>query len=474
MLVWLVASPAGADDDELRDRLTEREDKRRPPEPFTTDVFGHPLTLGGEYELDLSYVRRRVLDGDGAQPDPQHDQFLLEHGLELEAFYTLGAPLSLFAQIAVEQDEDLLAHTVDSVSDTFVEREEMWLYSENVLGSHVNIDLGRLDFEDDRRWWWDADLDAVRLEYEQESFDLTLALAQELGPSRSDQSFIEPEHENVLRVIGEASWDVQPNHSLQGFFLYQDDHSGRERVGEQVSEERGDDSDARLTWLGARGIGIFELGSPGLLGYWLDAAWVRGTERLAQLSEPSGGKVTVEQVTRRDVNGWGVDAGLNWLLPFAYEPRLFAGYAYGSGDPDPDTGDDHSFRQTGIEVNEAGFGGVERFDHYGFLLEPELSNLGIVTVGVGLSLLRSSSLDLVYHNYRLVDPADTLRGSRLEFELNGEDRQIGDEVDLVLALEEWERLELEFVASGLRRGSAFSDGPGSWSAGGLFSVRFAF
>ncbi len=100
-----------------------------------------------------------------------------------------------------------------------------------------------------------------------------------------------------------------------------------------------------------------------------------------------GEKVTVEEVTRRDVNGWGVDAGLSWLLPLAYEPRLFAGYAYGSGDSDPDSGDDHSFRQTGIEVNEAGFGGVERFDHYGFLLEPELSNLGIVTVGAGLSLL---------------------------------------------------------------------------------------
>ena len=41
-------------------------------------------------------------------------------------------------------------------------------------------------------------------------------------------------------------------------------------------------------------------------------------------------------------------------------------------------------------------------------LDPELSNLSIVTVGAGVELLRSSSLDLVYHYYRLVEPADSI------------------------------------------------------------------
>jgi alginate production protein len=415
--------------------------------------------LGGEYELELNFVQQRVVD---RSVEPTH-RLLLEHGIELEAFYSLGEPLSIFAQLKLEQDKDLLENSADDVSDYFVEREEMWLFSENILGSHVSIDVGRLNFEDDRRWWWDENLDAVRIAYERETFEITLALAQELASDRTDLSYVDSEHENVLRVIGEASWDFAANHSLQLFFLRQDDHSGRERVGEEVSEKRGDDSDARLTWIGARGIGIFELGAPGLLGYWLDAARVGGSERLAELSDPSDGRVTVEEVARHGVNGWGVDVGGSWLLPVAYEPRLFAGYAYGS----------REFRQTGIEVNEAGFGGVERFDHYGFLLEPDLSNLGIVTAGVGVSLLRSSSLDLVYHHYRQVQAADSLNGSRLDFELTGESRDVGQEIDLVLALEEWEQLEFEFAASALRAGDAFADA-GSWCYGGLFTVRFAF
>ena len=147
--------------------------------------------------------------------------------------------------------------------------------------------------------------------------------------------------------------------------------------------------------------------------------------------------------------------GLAWILPMAFEPRLFAGYAFGSGDRTLEEGTDHSFRQTGIEANEAGFGGVERFAHYGVLLDPELSNLQVLTVGAGLSLLRSSSLDLVYHYYRLDEPALFLRDARLEATLTGEHRDLGHGVDLVLALEEWERLEFELIGSAFRPGRAF-------------------
>jgi hypothetical protein len=40
--------------------------------------------------------------------------------------------------------------------------------------------------------------------------------------------------------------------------------------------------------------------------------------------------------------------------------------------------------------------------------------------------------------------------------------------------EEWERLELEVVASAFRAGDAFGDERGEWSYGSLFAVRVAF
>ena len=51
----------------------------------------------------------------------------------------------------------------------------MWLYAEDIAGTHLNFDVGRLNFEDDRRWWWDDDIDAVRLGYETESVEMVLA-----------------------------------------------------------------------------------------------------------------------------------------------------------------------------------------------------------------------------------------------------------------------------------------------------------
>jgi alginate production protein len=210
------------------------------------------------------------------------------------------------------------------------------------------------------------------------------------------------------------------------------------------------------------------------VGYWLDLAWVHGDERRNAFEELSRDRSVVEERNDLEVSGWAFDLGLTWLLPGRLEPRIFAGYARGSGDRPRDHGTDRSFRQTGLEENEAGFGGVERFSHYGVLLDPELSNLGIVTAGAGISLLRSSSLDLVYHHYRLIEPAEELLDARVDVALDGRHRDVGHEVDLVLAIEEWERLELELILSAFRAGDAFGSDRGSWGVGGFFATRIAF
>lgn len=458
------------DDEGLQQRLTEREDKRRPLKPWRIDVGGRPLTIGGEYEFEIGYLRRRVLGTNVDQPD----RLALEQGLEVETFYSFGEPLSIFAQMQVVSEEDLLHDTPDDVSDLFVEVGEMWLFSENIAGSHVSVDVGSLDFEDDRRWWWDDELYAVRAAYETETMEFTLAYAQEVIPRRSDRDDVEPEDDHVGRVISESSWDWRPDHAFELFALHQDDGSSGEQLGDTVPADREDESDGRLTWVGVRPTGVFDLHHRGLLGYWLDAAYVWGEERLVEYAALSPERRVVERVSRQDISGWAVDVGGSWILPFAWEPRLFAGYAYGSGDANPERGTDGTFRQTGIHANEAGFGGVERYQHYGALLTPELSNLGIVTAGAGISLLRSSSLDLVYHHYRMVEPATSLRDIRLDAELTGADRDVGNEIDLAFALEEWERVEFFFVAAAFRAGRAFGEEDGRWSYGGFIATRIAF
>jgi hypothetical protein len=228
-----------------------------------------------------------------------------------------------------------------------------------------------------------------------------------------------------------------------------------------VNADPDDESDAELTWLGLRATGVLGLGEAGLLGYWLDAAWLTGREKLIG---PKEGDPEQDEITRDGVHGTAFDVGASWILPFAHDPRLFAGFARGSKE----------FRQTALQANEAGFGGVERFPSYGILLAPELANLSVVTAGAGLALLRSSSLDLVYHHYRLVDAEVGLRDDRFEATLDGEQHDLGHGVDLVLALEEWERFEFVFALSALRAGDAYVDRPNTWSYGGFAALRYAF
>ncbi len=448
----------------LQQRLTEREDQRRPLKPWSTRIFGHRLTLGGEYETEFRYLRRRVFDEDEdlrkLNPDDDErrpDRSLMEHTFEVEAFYSLGEPLSFFVQgqAILEEDPDSLRESYDS----YFERGEMWLASEDIAGSDVSFDAGRLDFEDERRWWFDDELDAVRLTWEPaEAVEISLALAQELLPERSDRDYIEPEQEDVLRLLGQASWGWRTDHLLELFAIYHDDRSPSQ-LGEVVDEEREDDLDAELTWLGLRAMGVFGLGERGLLGYWLDTGLVHGNVRkLVDREDPD------PDIEHHDVDGWAFDLGASWILPLDYDPRLFAGYAMGSG----------RFRQTDLQANEAGFGGVERFPSYGILLDPELSSLAVATVGAGLSLLRSSSLDLVYHHYRLTGSADQLADDQLDATLVRGQHELGYGFDLVLGLEEWERLEFTFALAALRSGDAFVNRPNRWTYGGFAAVRYAF
>ncbi len=472
LLVLLGSARAYAADDELRERLTEREDKRRAPTPFSVDVAGRPLTLSGEVEIGVDSQRRRIYGTDARE----RDRRLFEPGVEAEAFYSFGKPLSLFAQVLFAHEKDLLTRTPGRVSEGFAERGEVWLASENIGGSNFSVEAGRLNFEDDRRWWWDGELDAVRIAHDGRAFGIDIAYGRELAPVRFDRDDIEADEDGIHRLIGEVSCDYGAGHVAEAFFLRARDHSARGRAGQILRRAREDELDANLTWYGLRFIGAFDLGERGVLGYWFDHARVRGRERVIEYEalEDDASRSVVDSVSVRGVRGSAIDVGFNWLLPLRWEPRVFVGYAQGSGDKTPAAGGDRAFRQTNLHGNESGFGGVRRFAHYGVALEPELSNLKVLTFGVGCALWKSSSLDIVYHRYQLLERAESLRDSALEFELTGLDRDLGQGVDVVLGLEEWERLEFEFTVSAFRAGRALGNEEGRNSYRALVSMRYAF
>jgi len=468
----LAASVAHAEEPEeqtLRERLTEREDENRTQQPFTRHPFGHLFTATAQYVVGQEATKQLR----EADPPDGESRSLLSSELEVELFYSTGDHFAVLAQVVGAWERDLLASTREGVSELFVERGEMWLRSEGVFDLPLALEVGRLDFEDDRLWWWDTDLDAVRATVELEEIELALAVAREIGGERSGAGGIDPEREGVLRAIAELSIDFGDEHSLQVFALHHDDRSHTESAGDRVRRSRADDSDARLTWVGARAVGAATPGGHAL-GYWLDVGYVRGREQLLDLGDVDSRVAIVTGRRGQRVSGYGFDVGATWLAPLAFEPRLTGGFAFGSGDANPDSGTDRAYRQSGLHENTPGFGGVQRFNGYGILLAPELSNLMVATLGVGVSMLESSSIDLAYHGYWRVRRESGLRDTRLEVELERASRRLGHGVDLIIAIEEWDAIEFELTASAFRAGRAFGSDDGDWALGGFVELRFAF
>ncbi|NRF70824.1 hypothetical protein HLB44_27850 [Aquincola sp. S2] len=430
----------------LRERLTEREDKRRPDHPHTIDLAGRPLTLSGELVLELGTQRAPGLGG-AARKRSQRVGVL-----ELEAFYPFDEHWSAFAQLRLAAERERVAGSAGGPTARFVERGEFWLHRRNLRGSGVDVDIGRLKFEDERRWWWDEELDALRASYDVDDLEVIAALAREQARVRSDRRGIDPERQRVRRWLAQATWSHDKAFERHLMLLHQRDRSAAETPGQVVAAAAQDESDVDGTWFGIGAHGRIELGAAGRLDHRFDGALLRGRERRIRYGDEAPG--VVDSMQRHRLRGWAFDAGLRWTLSGEHDPRLFAGFAQGSGGA-PDAATDRNFRQTGLQANEAGNGGVKRYPHYGVLLEPELSNLRIRSLGAGLSILDGSSIDLVLHRYRQQVPSPQLRGAHVSTEPAGRFARLGTAIDLVLALDEWQGPVLKLIASRFHAGPAF-------------------
>jgi hypothetical protein len=429
--------------------LARNPNDKRPEDQRAVSLFNRPLTLGGELGSTSRYDGRFDL-GEDRRPHEAR----AEPALELEAFYPASDRVSVFLQasgsvVAWSRQEETERREM--------KRGESWVLLENLQPNGLGLQIGRQNFRDAREWWWDEDLDAIRVHYFGSRVRGELAVAQELAPASSLDDGIDRRQEGVRRWLGQVGWQWFSNQRLEGFFLDQSDRSSRPALGQIIRSADEDKEDADLLWLGGRVSGTWTLGRLGQIDYRLDGATVRGQETLFRFKDAGENGRRVSGVSDLDVAGWAWDGGLTWRTPLPGNVAFTVGRAVGSGDRDPRDGRDESFRQTGLHDNNARFRGVDRFRYYGELLRPELSNLKISTLAVGFRLLPSSSLELLYHDYRQVHPADFLRDARLKADPDGRAVHVGREWNLVLGLEESRHVEIELVAGLFRAGRAYGD-----------------
>jgi alginate production protein len=137
------------------------------------------------------------------------------------------------------------------------------------------------------------------------------------------------------------------------------------------------------------------------------------------------------------LSGFGFDLGATYrFMDHPLQPTITLGYSFGSGDADETDNVNREFRQTGLQSNEGRFGGVTQFKRYGEFLDPELSNLNILTAGFSFRPAPNAFVDLVYHRYRLDEYAIELRSSGVTALMNQDPtrltKEVGQEVDLII------------------------------------------
>jgi alginate production protein len=425
-----------------------RPDERRPEKPYTVNLFDQPIELGMGYEVNQDWRRNFDLNSTS-----ERGRNVLDHELKLNARMHSSDSVTFFAQLKALADRRKELRDGSVRNQQSLERGQTWMLMNNVAGLPLSVQIGRIALIERRSWWWDDDLDAVRLNFSAGKWRLETGLAQEMLRKSSAESSIDPKAKDVTRWFGNGSYRWAPRHSVEAFWLINNDSSGAPASGALFAPDTEDASDANLRWLGLRANGEARYASGHRLGYRADTAWLSGRETRTRFNETPNGQLSADTSIERNVSGHAWDIGAYWRLPDLLTFSL--GLANGSGGSSNDSAD-NNFRQTGLQENKSRVTGVKRLRYYGELLDPQLANLRIATIGVGMRFFDNSSVELLQHRYRQQVASTQLAGSRLSEDPEGTNRDIGREIDLFFAMREWRHAEVTLLFARFRPGAAFA------------------
>lgn len=344
-------------------------------------------------------------------------------------------------------DDDTGATINDGADETFAELRELYVLKRNLFGATPwSLQVGRQRVREPRALWWNSDNDLVRFNYDTTLLKGFVAAGEDMRSYRTGtHSDFRHDDEDRFRVFGESSYQYTMGHFIEGRLLYEDDHSGMEAPGTIIDAGDRDNEDQNLLWAGVRATGNAENAVPSIasLKYRADLMGVFGEEdNLTSVAGPGAETRTVTGSDNRDVSAWGFDGGVVLDPGVLGGPVGMLGYAYGSGDNG--TGSDSEFRQTDIQGNSSRTG-LERQQqkNYGEVFRPELSNIHVLNAGLGVPVTQASDVALSYFYYRLDEDATGLRSSGISAPLNGNDKDLGQELDIAFNVDVDEQFNLQ-------------------------------
>lgn len=368
------------------------------------------LSITGHVELDFESEHNFNLDR-----STEEDFTVIEPELRTHIAFVPSPFFQFVGRFRLRRKLDL--HYEDKKKDRewVLEMEQLYVMSQT-RDTRQRLFVGRTRFRDNREWLYDMNLDGVR-----GLFTLP-GVRMELSMTRlnyySDDLFHENLDDPIANIHVYATAALPKDGFISAYWLAQDDRST---------------GDEQLHYVGLRS----------------GAEPRKGLVYYAELMHVTG------DIDGEAVSGTGFDVGLHYELPGKLRPYPFIGYAFGTGDDNPDDQKNKTFRQTGYQDNNGRLGGVIRYKFYGELFEPMLSNMGIVTAGVGVRPWKRISMDVVYHRYVQHHAADEIRDTNIDADPDGVHPHLGQELDFVIGFRQIKNLRVKGALGWFFPGSAF-------------------
>lgn len=372
--------------------------------PFTIRPLDD-FAIGGQVSFAVEHERDRDLNSARERDETAYD---VEGKIDLLWTFDAAGSFALLEGRASHKWTDRKNREDEEQARESLSR--AYVYAK--LSEALRVQVGRHDFDEEREWLYDEVLDGARLIGLVGDFQLEVAgaVGREFAEVEGNPT------EDTATFVAVARYFLNEDHWLTAYALARTDSSP-------------DDFQPQLY-----GVRSYSRPYKGL-GHWAELSWARGDDG------------------DRRIDGHAFDVGLLYRFDAPLRPTVAVGYAYGLG---RDAADDRvGYRQSGLQDNNSKFGGVTSFKYYGEVFEPELANLDITTVGIGIRPWSALSFDVVYHGYRQDFVSDTLFPNDLRARPNGRSADLGWEADLIVGYRYARRVTAELIAGRFEPGNAF-------------------
>jgi len=369
--------------------------------------------LAGNLELNLQHADGQ--DGDGAL---QRDTSEAEVQLTLEYEQRLGLTSKLEARLELgsrRYSEDLLNNDDDEFSYDLERFYFQWDPS-----PELRIRAGRFNLDDPMETIVDEDLDGIRVTYEQGRIEMEL--------SRTRKDWFEASSRERLDKVTNTMGAIQFSSSKNSFWKPYVLHRSAEQFDNMPT--------ADVTWFGIQSI---IRPNRSATRYWLHGSVQDGEE--------------LDAGETAELGGYLLDIGFNWTASGPMKPTFTIGVAHATGGSRADR-----FRQSGLHSNDFALNRKNSFRYLGEVMDPELTNIQVVTLGAGFDLTRIWSADVVLHHYTQVEIEDQLRASDIEFDPLGENDDLGYGADVIVGYDPDRPYDIKGTAGLFEPGDAFANG----------------